>query len=142
MNKQIIFGGLEEVYVPRLNARLVAKIDTGAYSGALHVIEVHMETVDGENWLVYQPLDKSREIIRTQEFTRRKVRSTVGETEVRYLIPLDLVIGGQTYHTSISLSDRTSMTFPVILGRQLLSENNIIVDVTRNEHLRPTEGVY
>lgn len=128
-----VFGKVEEVVLPEWGISAMAKIDTGAYSGALHVAEMYTEKKSGEAYqLVFRPLASNNKEVRTGDYMVRKVKNTSGQWTSRYMVPVTLVIKDHTYHTIISLTDRSDMSYPIILGRRLLRENNIVVDVTLN----------
>ena len=122
------FGSLETVDIPALDIRgIVAKVDTGAWSGALHCTNIFEE--DGK--LHFTPLGDGMRKQIVEEFEMRMVRSAMGHEVKRYLVPFTLEINGKTYHTVLGLSDRTLMMREMLLGRKFLIENNILVDVMR-----------
>lgn len=122
------FGSLETVDIPALGIKgIVAKVDTGAWSGALHCTDIFEE--NGE--LHFTPLGDESRVEVVKEYEARMVRSATGHEVKRYLVPFDLEINGKTYHTVLGLSDRTLMMREMLLGRKFLIENNILVDVMR-----------
>jgi hypothetical protein len=126
MNR-IIFGGLETVNIAKLGIYdVTAKVDTGAWSGALHCTNIK----EKDNVLYFAPLGDEKLAISTKDFTKRAVRSASGHEQTRYVIPVVLEISGQNYHTMLGLSDRSEMQREMLLGRKFLIENNILVDVT------------
>ena len=124
--KREVFGGLEAVIIPGLGITAQAKIDTGAWSGALHCMDVHKR---GDT-LYFTPLGDKQLATKTIEYEERIVRSATGHEVSRYIVPFTLEIKGKTYHTTLGLSDRSMMQREMLLGRKFLIENNILVDVT------------
>ncbi len=107
-----------------------AKVDTGAYSVAIHA---HDAYVDGEE-LVFTLLDPEHpkfesSIIRTKRFTTKSIKSSNGEVQVRYAILTTLKVGEKEFRIRATLSDRSSMKYPILLGRKFLSDNYFVVDV-------------
>ena len=58
MNKRETLGAFEKVIFPEFNQAILAKIDTGAYQGALHVDSIEYSgddiffSINGENFKV------------------------------------------------------------------------------------------
>ena len=130
--KQTIVGGIEPVSIPNLGvAQVLAKVDTGAWSGALHC--THIRLHDGV--LSFWPLGKRELKAHTRIFQAVRVRSANGHIAERYLIPVEIVVDGLSYATVIGLNDRSTMTREMLLGRRFLIENNILVDVSRTKEL-------
>ena len=125
MQRQV-FGSIESVTLPQLGISTLAKVDTGAWSGALHCTDIHEQ--DGE--LHFTPLGDDSLAQVVSEYEKRTVRSATGHMVERYIVPLTLEIKGEIYHTTLGLSDRTLMMREMLLGRKFLIENNILVDVT------------
>lgn len=131
MSDRLILGGLETVSLPELGvSNIIAKVDTGAFSGALHCTDISVERHDTRAILHFTPSGHKQFATSTQDFREVIVRSASGHESVRYLIPIKIEIQGKTYDTLIGLSDRTTMKRDMLLGRRFLLENNALVDVT------------
>ena len=127
-------GSFEKVSVPSLGIKdSVAKIDTGAYSGALSCSEARVIKKGGKKILQFSPGRRSKKVYETDRFSQRHVRSSNGQRERRYLIETELVIGDRTYSAAITLSDRSEMKHEILIGRRFLREHNLLVDVTLNQ---------
>lgn len=108
-----------------------AKIDTGAYTGAFHCTKIkEVDTPRGKE-LHFSPFDNPQCDIKTMEYTSRHVKSSNGARQERYFVKTQVKIAGKNYQTMLSLADRTTMRWPVIIGRKFLSENNFLVDVNK-----------
>lgn len=114
-----------------------AKVDTGAYTGAIHCSNIHVETdAAGRQRLHVQLLDPSHpnfdgSPMQFAEFTLRDIRSSNGEVQERYVIRASIRLFGEDFETEFSLSDRSDMRYPVLLGRVLLRQARLVVDVAR-----------
>lgn len=131
-----IFGTIEKVSLPSQGVgEVLAKIDTGAYSGALHCtdIKVFRKVKSGTRILRYSPLGKHEQRQATTNFMETYVRSATGHRVKRYVIDTTISIQGKDYPIRIGLADRSKMKFPVLLGRRFLRDNNVLVDVRINE---------
>ncbi len=110
---------------------LKAKIDTGARTSALHASDIEpfgpanrpklrftVHPIPGQN----EPsIPCSAPIL-----DRREVTSSNGETELRFVIETDLRIGERSWPVEATLTDRGSMSYRALIGRQALSDHMVI----------------
>ncbi|MDB5163656.1 MAG: peptidase [Candidatus Saccharibacteria bacterium] len=132
-----IIGAFEVVSFPLLGMHdLVAKIDTGADTGALHV--THLEEVKPtkgqQGVLSFRLLNKK--VMTHEYFHKNLVRSSSGHVEDRYFIKTEIAISGVTYPITIGLTDRSSMKRAVLIGKRFLSEQKFLVDVRLHDTYR------
>lgn len=132
---KLIIGRNEEVDFPELGLYGVnAKIDTGAYTSSLHCYDIREEN----GVLYFKLLDAKIEFkVQDQKFTEyseKNIKNSFGEIEKRYVIKTIVKIGGRSIKSLISLTDRGTMRFPVLIGRKLL-KNRFIVDVALTNNL-------
>ncbi len=133
-----IIGSFEPVTFPDFAniGKVVAKIDTGAHSGALHCTKIHEEEGTDGPVLHFSPFDHPEVEITATEFAVRHVWSSMGKRERRYFVDTTIIIQGETYPIMLSLADRSDMTYPVLIGRRFLDENQFLVDVKRGAEYR------
>ena len=130
--KKEIIGRLERVSLPDFDLKNIeAKIDTGAYNGAIHISDVHEEQEEGKTILKFTLLDEEHPEYNGKEFTartfeRRMVKSSTGESEVRYFIPLKLVLKNKDLEVKLSLSNRKEMRYPILIGRKIIKKHFIV----------------
>jgi hypothetical protein len=126
-----IIGRREMVDFPDLGLfGLVAKIDTGANTTALHCHHVRVEN----GVLFFRLLDESHPEYDDREhrfeyFEEKLIRNSFGQSELRYVVRTTIVLGKRKIKSIISLSDRGQMRYPVLIGRRLL-KNRFTVDVS------------
>jgi hypothetical protein len=130
-----IIGRADKIDLPGFGAfNIEAKVDTGAYTSAIHCSKIEVRKKDGKKYIVFRileshiPLLEHRRYV-TSRFKKKKVRSSSGHAETRYFIKAHVLLFGQRILTEFSLSDRESMRYPVLLGRKLL-KNRFLVDVS------------
>jgi len=134
---KIILGRYEKVSFPELQIDSIeAKIDTGAYSSAIHAHKIWTEEIEGKTILKFKLLDPSNaeypsQTFSTTEFKKTRVRSSNGRLEERYIIKTILHLGGKKRKTNLSLTNRKKMKFPVLIGRKVL-QKGFLVDVSVN----------
>lgn len=131
-----VLGAFEEISFPEFDMHnLTAKIDTGAYSGAIHCTKIHETEEDGKKVLYFSPFDNPALIKKTLHYSSRVVRSSNGTSQRRYFIDTTITIGGHDYPIHISLADRSDMRWPALIGRRFLKNNQFVVDVRRHSHV-------
>ena len=125
--------------------RIVAKIDTGAYSSTLHAENVHAAlNRDGRSELTFdivptnQLITKNgeRQMITTTDYFDQKVRSSNGQLQHRYSIKTRITIEGRVIPIVLTLSNRSEMGFPLLIGRRVL-RSRFLVNVEMNEDNNP-----
>jgi hypothetical protein len=131
-------GRRELVDFPQFNIQGVeAKVDTGAYTSAIHCSNIHVERLpDGREILRVQLLDDTHpnfngRPMEFHEFGLRDIKSSNGEVQERYVIQTTIRLFNEEYLTEFSLSDRSDMKYPVLIGRVLLRSGRFVVDVAR-----------
>jgi hypothetical protein len=139
LNKQkTTLGRTEIVTFPDLGIEnITAKIDTGAYSTAIHANKFWVETKEEIEELYFQLLDPSKDefvnrIYKTANFYRKKVRSSNGRLEERYIIKTKIMLGGKLRTTNLSLTNREKMRYTVLVGRKVLAKG-YLVDVSKKK---------
>lgn len=138
MTPRPVLGIIETVSFPKLGiGEVMAKIDTGAYSGALHCEEIEeiVHPVTGKKALKIRPVDSTYDEIIIEKFARVYARSSSGHRLQRYLIKTSIKIHGQEYDINIGLTKRDMMNMKVLIGRRFLRKQNMLVDVTINQEL-------
>ncbi len=139
----VVLGSFEAVSLPQLGiVDAIAKIDTGAYSGAVHceMIEVKHRKTDDKAILRFTPSDNQHHVIEMENYTVKRVRSSNGIQVKRYIIETDIIIRNTRYTVDIGLSNRSNMQREVLIGRRFLRQNNMLVDVRINQELDNDSG--
>lgn len=113
-----VIGWRERVSLPEIGiGPLVAKIDTGARSAALHAENI---VVRGNAVHFRVPLEGRVLVCSLPLRGARKVKSTSGHSQHRLVVETTVNVGGHSYLTEITLTDRTDMGVPMLLGRLFL----------------------
>lgn len=134
MKKKII-GRIEKVNFPELElSDIDAKIDTGARSSSIHCHHINKVVKDGKSFVNFYLLDPEhddyeKKLIELPIFDERMVKSSNGHTEKRIFIKTPIIILNETYEIELSLTNRSSMRYPILLGRRILAKN-FLVDVS------------
>lgn len=125
-----ILRTFEKVRFPEFGIQKVeAKIDTGAFTGALHATKIHEVRENGKKVLCFSPFDHPETVYKTANFERGIVKSSNGTQTDRYFIETSIVVRKRRYTITLSLIDRSAMKLPVLIGRRFLIANEFVVDV-------------
>ncbi|WP_339608229.1 RimK/LysX family protein [uncultured Roseivirga sp.] len=133
-----LIGRQDFINLPEFGLKGVeAKVDTGAYTSSINCSKVKLTKVDGVPTLNFHLSgnkihEKKARKFSTTTFKKKKIRSSNGVTEERYIIKTSVVLMKKRFNAEFSLSDRSKMKFPVLLGRKLLT-NRFIVDVSQKD---------
>lgn len=135
-----IIGWQEWVNLPELDIPpVLAKIDTGARTSALHAYYTEPCKIDGVPHVRFglHPLhgDDSMAVERILPIKdKRAVRSSNGEIEERFVIETAFEIGDQHYMIEMTLTARDTMQFRMLVGRTALA-GRFLVDCRRKRTL-------
>ncbi len=130
----ITIGRQDKIDLPELNlSNIDAKVDTGAYTSSINCSRVKVKVIDGVETLTFyisgsRIHEKKARIFSTTVFKQKKIRSSNGITEARYVIQTLVVLFGKKKKIELSLADRSKMKFPILIGRKFLTDK-FIVDV-------------
>lgn len=125
-------GRTEKIYFPKLNGSVITgKIDTGAYSAALHVDFVKVEDSGLK-------VKVSNHTYIFHEWTEIEVKSSNGKVQKRFGIKLKMILGKKKYSIFVTLTDRKKMKYQLLIGRKFIHNNDFLVDVKKkNIHGKP-----
>ncbi|MEO9653951.1 ATP-dependent zinc protease family protein [Marinomonas sp.] len=125
-DSKIIIGCEEWCAFPSLAIPAVkARVDSGAKTSSLHAINIKKFKRDGEHWVKFDvhPLQKNRKTkVRCEEkiLDHRVIKSSSGDKEKRPVIQTLLTLGEHTWQVEVTLTDRDSMGYRMLLGREAM----------------------
>ncbi|MGQ7248354.1 ATP-dependent zinc protease family protein [Halomonas sp. V046] len=143
-NKELV-GRSEWVGLPDVGTYLKARIDSGANTSSLSATEVTTFERDGEDWVRFKlglsDDDVVVESVRDEWIeapVEREVRvvQSSGE-ESRPVVSLLMTLGPLREPVEFTLSDRTHLSYPILLGRRFLMDIAVIDVAEHYVHPRP-----
>ena len=126
-NSQIRVGWEEWLSLPELGLpALKAKVDTGAKTSALHAFDIEPfgRTRPRVRFMV-QPIPARPDLViacSADIVDQREVTSSNGESEMRYVIETNVKMGDEMWPIEVTLTNRTNMSYHMLLGRQALGD--------------------
>ena len=130
---KLTIGRKDKADFPELKlTNISCKIDTGAFTSTIHSHDIKEIIIDGEKYIEFQLLDPSHpkyrdEKLKTKNLTKKNIKNSFGITEERFVIKTIIKIFENEYPIELSLSERSDMKNPILIGRTLLN-NRFIVD--------------
>lgn len=114
-------------------AGVPAKVDTGADSSSIWASDIREEG----NALCFTLFCKGSDyytgeeiIAETGTYEEVRIASSSGERQDRYAVTLPVIAEGKTLEVRFTLAERSTMAYPVLLGRSFL-DGQFLVDVRK-----------
>ena len=132
----VVIGWRERVDLPGLGLiGIIAKIDTGARTSALHASRVKLFDRDGQPWarfhVPHAGLPRAA-LCEAPVVDQRQITNTSGIPDERLVVQTQLVLGGRRWQIELSLADRGGMAAPIILGRTAIRRRRLLVDAGKS----------
>ena len=125
-----IIGWRELVHLPEIGLHNIeAKIDTGARTSSLHGEVIEEFEREGEQFVRFAvdfPQHNVRQVCEAVHVDIRGITSSNGETQRRYVIKTPMRIGEVEFRAEITLANRGSMKFPMLIGRSSLRRHFVV----------------
>ncbi len=142
--ERITLGWREWISLPDLGVdKILAKIDTGAKTSALHTFYIDDFERDGQKWLrfgLHPNRHSDRQAIHCEAPLKEKrdVTDSGGHTENRYVIDTTFQVGNDRFVAEMTLTNRDNMKYRILLGRNAL-RRRFAVDPARSYRLGKQE---
>ena len=130
--KKIIVGSEEWCALPSLGIpAMKARVDSGAKTSSLHAFNIQAFKRGEEQWIRFElhPIQGNRKAaVRCEAlvFDRRYIKSSNGEREQRYVIKVPLTVGGSSWDIELTLTNRDTMGYRMLLGREAMSGRMLV----------------
>lgn len=130
--QKLIVGSEEWCTFPSLNVPAIkARVDSGAKTSSIHAFNIQTFRRNSEAWVSFEvhPIQSDRKTtIRCESpvVDRRYVKSSSGTREKRYVITAPVQIGGDIWEIELTLTNRDSMGYRMLLGREAMSGRMLV----------------
>jgi hypothetical protein len=135
IGRKEIIGAMEWLYMDPPGQHYRARVDSGSETSSLGASDVVEFERDGNDWVRFvfqhEPTDEVVEFELPIKRTVQVRQAASSKSERRLVVELDVRLGDQLQSTEFTLTDRSSMTYPVTLGRAFLMDL-YVVDVARS----------
>jgi ribosomal protein S6--L-glutamate ligase len=137
INRTII-GWEEWCALPELNLPAIkAKVDTGAKTSALHAFNIRTFSDGGMDYVSFDmhPLQKNSQLVVTSVapiIDRRFVSDSGGNREKRLVIRTPVLLKNTRFDIELTLTNRDTMAFRMLLGRQALRKGKFLVSAGKS----------
>jgi ribosomal protein S6--L-glutamate ligase len=138
MNPKKIIGWKEWFNLDCLGLPAIkGKIDTGAKTSSLHAFNIESFFIEDVEYVKFDihPLQKNKKLVRScvaRVIDQRMVSDSSGKKEKRFVIKSDLRIGETKIRIELTLANRDSMTFRMLLGRDAVKQTKMLVDSSKS----------
>jgi len=125
MNRFVI-GCEEWCSLPELDLPFIkVKVDSGAKTSAIHALNIKILIENGKEFVSFRvyPIQNNRKIVcqcKAPLTDRREIKSSNGLVETRLIITTPITIGENTWGIELSLTNRSSMGYRMLLGREAM----------------------
>ncbi|WP_445323860.1 retropepsin-like aspartic endopeptidase RimB [Pseudomonas sp. EL_65y_Pfl2_R95] len=128
-----VIGLREWINLPDLGMiGIRAKIDTGASTSTLHASDIQPFERDGEDWVRFTAhlgtLVQSRHRCEAPLVTVKRIKSSNGHAQNRYVIRTNLSLGDRVWPIEFTLACRKTMRYRVLLGSKALITGQLVVN--------------
>lgn len=128
----MIVGWREWVTIPTLDiAWIKAKMDTGARTSAIDAENIRVFADRGAPHVSFAVFAHQRKLLPAIEciapiVDERKVTSSSGHQQRRYIIEITLQLAGRSWPIEVSLAERDNLDFRMLLGRAAIRDRCIV----------------
>ncbi|MCI4642964.1 MAG: 30S ribosomal protein S6--L-glutamate ligase [Flavobacteriaceae bacterium] len=117
----------EEIGIPAIKAR----IDSGAKTSSIQAANAKVFERGGQEYVKFEvyPIQENRSInieCEARLVDRRTVKSSSGIAEQRFVIKTPVTIGQDTFDIELTLANRDTMEFRMLLGREALNHRYVV----------------
>lgn len=141
MNELKIIGSVEWCAFENLGIPAIkARVDSGAKTSSIQATNIKVVNKGAQEWVKFEviPLQENRSIAiecQARLVDRRMIKSTSGISEERLVVKTPVTLGKETFDIELTLANRDTMEFRMLLGREALNDR-FIVNPALTDHIQ------
>ena len=142
LNDKLVLGQTEWLWIEAVNRVFPARVDTGATTSSLTAQDIVTLERDGQKWARFtivpeEGSDNSYEVEAPIARIANIRQSSTNEIDKRPVVRLTIRIGNMTDTAEFTLTDRSHMTYPILLGREFLKDIAVVDVAKKNIQPKP-----
>lgn len=138
-SNKLVLGQQELIGITDYQLILPARVDTGAKITSLHAKNIQHFERDGQPWVRFS-IEHQATLVDEEQQTetyleaplvrKARIKQASGQEE-RPVVSLEILLGSLAQTVELTLTDRTNLEFPLLLGRNFFMDI-ALVDVSKN----------
>lgn len=141
IGSKIVVGRVEWLWLEAVNRVYEARVDTGATTSSISALDITPFEKDGKRFVRFKvapdDTDDSYEIEAPLVRYVRIRQASSNELDRRPVTALTVRLGKMTEVAEFTLTDRTQMTYPILLGREFLKDVAVVDVAKKNIQPKP-----
>lgn len=147
-----VIGLREWIGLPGLGiTQLIAKVDSGAKTSALHATEIEHFERDGQAWVRFNAHAGSlhkphKQACEAPLINTKRIKSSNGHMQERCVIRTPMVLGDRTWPVEFTLTCRKEMRYRVLIGCRAMLDGQLVINPgvrfvqDKPQHIQISEG--
>jgi hypothetical protein len=145
LGDKMVLGRREWMWIETINSVFEARVDTGATTSSISAQDIVVFEKDGKRWARFLLVPNGEEsrfeveapLVRYVRILQSSQEG--GEYDRRPVVSMTVKVGNFIEETQFTLTDRSHMTYPILLGRSFLKDI-AVVDVAK-DYIQPKPAV-
>jgi|YelNatPaOPRAMG01_1025707.scaffolds.fasta_scaffold44608_2 hypothetical protein len=126
--EKVIIGEVEKITILPWGINIAARIDSGA---SISSIDVRDFVISGKRVKFRLPERAGGQQLELPHLGWRMVKSAGAGGQRRPVVEMEICLGGKKIKTPVTLSNRSLMEYPMVVGRQAIA-GNFLIDVSQS----------
>lgn len=135
-------GWIEKATIPGIDAPVDVKLDTGATTSSINAEILEQPDSDDESGgmikFQYRDEDGNEAIFERPVVRWVNIKARQGDSIRRPVVEMKFCVAGRWIEEEVNLADRDDFNYPVLVGRNMLEEGNLVVDASQTFVTEPT----
>jgi hypothetical protein len=136
-----VYGHVEKVALIPGDIEIKARLDTGASRSSINAQDIELVEKKERQWVrfIFDDHSGNQYPMMLPLVEKVAIKQASGK-QIRYVVEIGLCVGDHYEKNLFTLTDRSKMTYPVLVGRNFL-KNSVLVSSQHKMISEPTCGV-